>query len=301
MGPDGEDPLFDYLQAKFKGWQSSLNGYKPLADTGDYPGKGEIYDGLVLIKKLLSDTSSFKFIERFNTLKDDLLEFAGHFQDLEQFYEHQRPSWEKLRKAHSQFTLNRMELDRDAQAGPTFRRIEQILDAKSPYGLIHEAEKLISSVASVNTALLTERRSQVDEKINGYVATLSKDIAAANGDENLRVACLRQLESLRQQSASENSLAHITQTEAEALKEFDLAVARIEVFAKNATEKESNKDPSKHPQKLTPAIKKQRIVEPAKLVKTPYLETREDVSGFLDDLRQELEKGIANNERIQIR
>ncbi|MCI0418742.1 MAG: BREX system P-loop protein BrxC, partial [Acidobacteria bacterium] len=301
MGPDGEDPLFTHLQIKLKGWQSSLNTYKPLADTGDYPGKAEIDDGLVLIKKLLSDTSSFKFIERFNTLKDDLLEFAGHFQDLEQFYEHQKPSWEKLRKAHSQFQLNRMELDRDVKAGPPFRRIEQILDAKSPYALIHEGEKLINSVAGVNTALLTERRNQVDERINGYVATLSKDIAAANGDENLRVACLRQLESVRQQIASENSLAHITQAEGEALKEFDLAVARIEVFAKNAAEKETIKDPSKDPHKPTSAIKKQRIVEPAKLVKTIYLETTEDVAGFLDDLRQELETGINNNERIQIR
>ena len=31
-----------------------------------------------------------------------------------------------------------------------------------------------------------------------------------------------------------------------------------------------------------PVIKKQRIVEPAKLVKTTYLETLDDVDGFLD-------------------
>jgi len=36
-------------------------------------------------------------------------------------------------------------------------------------------------------------------------------------------------------------------------------------------------------------------------VKTTYLETSDDVNGFLDALRRELEKAIANNERIQIR
>jgi cell division septum initiation protein DivIVA len=32
-----------------------------------------------------------------------------------------------------------------------------------------------------------------------------------------------------------------------------------------------------------------------------YLETSEDVNGFLDALRQELEQAINNNERIHIR
>ena len=32
-----------------------------------------------------------------------------------------------------------------------------------------------------------------------------------------------------------------------------------------------------------------------------YLETRDDVNGFLDDLRQELDTALANNERIEIR
>ena len=36
-------------------------------------------------------------------------------------------------------------------------------------------------------------------------------------------------------------------------------------------------------------------------MKKTYLETSDDVNGFLDALRQELEKAIANNERIQIR
>ena len=50
-----------------------------------------------------------------------------------------------------------------------------------------------------------------------------------------------------------------------------------------------------------PVVKKQRIVKPADIVKTTYLETSDDVNGFLDALRQELEKALANNERIQIR
>jgi len=50
-----------------------------------------------------------------------------------------------------------------------------------------------------------------------------------------------------------------------------------------------------------PGVKKQRIVKPADLVKTPYLETTDDVNGFLDALRMVLAQAIAHNERVQIR
>jgi hypothetical protein len=72
MGPDGEDPLFAFLQGKLKAWQSALAGYKPLADTGNYPGKDQIDDGLGAIKKLLSCEGSYKFIDQFNSVKSDL-------------------------------------------------------------------------------------------------------------------------------------------------------------------------------------------------------------------------------------
>ena len=36
-------------------------------------------------------------------LKKDLLDLADQFHDLEHFYDHQRPTWEKLRKAHVAF------------------------------------------------------------------------------------------------------------------------------------------------------------------------------------------------------
>jgi len=77
MGPDGEDGLATFLQTKLKGWQASLNGYKQLADTGDYPGSAEITEGLTFIGLLLADKESRRFIERFNTLKKDLIDLAA--------------------------------------------------------------------------------------------------------------------------------------------------------------------------------------------------------------------------------
>ena len=142
MGPDGEDALYAFLRTRLKGWRTALFGYKTLADTGQYPGQDEINDGLTLVKALLTCEESYAFIERFNARKDDLLDFSDGYHDLEHFYEYQKPTWDKLRKAYTTYTLNRSQLEQDAKAAPALRRMQDILSAQSPYSLIQEAKEL---------------------------------------------------------------------------------------------------------------------------------------------------------------
>ena len=301
MGPDGEDGLKTFLQNTLRGWQRALQGYQPLADTGHYPGKEDITHGLTLISPLLADQESRKFIERFNALKDDLLDLVDPYHDLQHFYDYQKPAWEKLRKAHAAFQLNRLELEKDGQAGPALKRMQEILAAASPYGLIKEADALISTVDGVNAALLSGRRAQAQAKIDAHIATLNQDIATAQGEAGLRAACLKPLESLKEQVRKEESLAHITQAEGEAAKEFDVAIGRIEEFLRQRAEQQSSRNDGIGEVPPPPMVKRRRIVKPAALVQTLYLESSADVNGFLDALRKELEQAIANNERVQIR
>ena len=166
--------------------------------------------------------------------------------------------------------------------------MQEILPRPHPYGLIKEADGLITTVNAVNSALLTGRRKQAIEKIDGHYATLTKDMATVQGDAGLRAACLKPLELLQATGRAGRKPAHITQAEAEAIKEFDAAIARIEEFVKQAEQSRRPRGPATPP----PVVKKQRIVKPADFVKTTYLETPEDVNGFLDALRQELEKAF---------
>jgi hypothetical protein len=299
MGPDGEDGLTTFLQTRLKEWQVALHGFKQLADTGNYPGGDEIAHGLTLIGPLLADKESRKFVERFNTLKKDLLDLADAYQDLEHFYDHQRPTWERLRKAHATFQLNRLELQKDSEAGAALTRMQEILSAPRPYGLIKEADNLISSVSAVNQSLLNGRRAEVIAKIDAHIAALNKDLAIAQGGASLQTACLEPLTALRERAQKQDSLAHITQAESEALKEFDVAVGRIE--SAMAEQKKPQSDSSEESPKPAAVVKKQRIIKPTEIMKAAYLETPDDVNNFLNALRQELENALANNERIQIR
>ena len=98
---------------------------------------------------------------------------------------------------------------------------------------------------------------------------------------------------------AEESLAHITQAESEALKEFDAATGQIEEFARKAGGTAGGQG---HRARSRPVVlKKKRVVQPASFVQTKYLETKADVDGFLDKLRMELEQAIANEERVEIR
>ena len=180
--------------------------------------------------------------------------------------------------------------------------MQDILTAASPYGLIKEADALISTVEGVNAALLSGRRTQALAKIDAHLATLDQDLAAARGDSSLRAACLQPLETLQERVRKEGSLAHITQAEGEAIKAFDGAIGRIEEYLRQRAEQpQSQHDGIGEVPPPPLVVKKQRIVKPADLMRTTYLESSADVNGFLDALRQELEQAIANHERVQIR
>ena len=301
MGPDGEDALFGFLQGKLKGWHADLQRYKVRADTGSYPGEGAISDGLTLINKLVVDTESYKFIERFLHLKDHLMDFADRYHELENFYSYQRTIWDKLRKANERFQLNQTELARDTTAAVAVQRLHKIQTAAAPYGLIKEIEGLLATVHSVNEALLANRRQQVVDDLMRIEDELSKEVDKVQGDASLRTACLAPLQALRQRVEQEESLAHINQVQLESsVREYDLAIARIEAFSPKQTEKPTatSSNSSAVP---APAIKKQRVIKPAELMKGKYLETQDDVNAFIDTLRQELEQALAKSERIQIR
>ena len=129
MGPDNEDDLCAFLKEKLRSWETSLNSFEPLADTGDYPGKEEIAEALGVLRPLLASDESYKFIDRFNQCKNDLLDLGDNFHSLEQFYENQRPTWEKLRSAYQKFQLNQESIAHLNQAEQeTVRALDRALE-----------------------------------------------------------------------------------------------------------------------------------------------------------------------------
>ena len=294
MGPQGEEAIYEFLKEKLERWRDNMNRYRALADTGAYPGGKDIEDGLSLVNALLATGASKSFLARFNERSADLLDLSDTFHDVNHFYEHQRPMWDKLRKASTRFELNRMELERDDAAGSALRRISEILAASHPYKLVKEADGLIRTVGNVNEALLSKHRVKATASIAAHTKFVSTDIAVAGGDDALKSALIAPLEDLTNRVATYESIAHIDQAEAEAVRLCDEALNKAErALAKNANDGKAVADKSR--------LKPRRVILPINLVKATYLETQADVDAFLEDLRAELADAISKNERIEIR
>jgi len=179
--------------------------------------------------------------------------------------------------------------------------MHDILEARSPYGLIHEAVSLITTVEGINAALLSQHRTTTCQKIDDVMAILTKDIQTAQGDDTLRCVCLGPLVKLCAQVKGEASIAHIVQAEQQALILLDTAQGHIQVFVRKITEQPASAHTSPAPVPPKPLVKKVHPLRPAALVKTTYLETRQDADEFLDALKRELDQALARGERIHIR
>ncbi len=297
MGPDAEEPLCEFLRGKAESWRSDLASYKSLAESGKYPGLDEITEGLSLLRSLLSVTESNKFLARCLERRDELLAFADHFHELSHFYDHQRPTWEKLRGAADKFEQNRLELDRDDKARPALVRMQEILTASNPYASIHETDELLRRISEVNEALLGEARAEALAQIDDYAVAISLDLEA-EGMAPIRSACKEPLDQLRQRVTRLDSLAHIAQAQREAQRLTDAARARMEQYAAELAQQVTG--PGKD-EVAQPRVKRHRVIEPARLVGQPYLETSAEVEKFLGDLKGALEAALEAAERIEIR
>lgn len=297
MGPDGEDALFDFLTEQLRKWQTALISYRSYAQTGKYPGQDEISDGLTLIDALLACEESVKFIERFNSRKDDLLELCENYHELENFYEHQRTAWEKLISAHDRFSINRMELEMDEGAKKALLRMGEIRSAPAPYGLIKEIEGLVTTVDAVNTAQVSEKQTEAFAEIDKFAGQIEQELEKAGADGALRSACLDPFTNLRLNIQQQESIAHIIQLAGQAEKLFEIALKKIEAATKTPDPQQGDEDEEDD----KPKIKPHCTVRPQDLVTGAYLESTEDIEKFIAQLRATLETEISKGFRIRIK
>lgn len=294
IAPDGEDALDAFLREKLGGWRTNLTQYKTLADTGDYPGSQEIAGALGVIAKLLAEKESFGLIGKFLDRETELLDLSDDVHELGNFYDAQRPTWEKLRKANARFQLNRTWLDKDGTAAGALKRIKEILSAAAPYGMIREAEALIQGVEAVDTELVARHRERSLGAIDEQLGRVQTELSTAKAASDLRNACLHPLQSLKSQVTSQTSIAHIDQAAVAAVDLADEAFQRIESAAKQAEKPKVGEVAPK------PYVKR-RVVKAAALAPQGLLETKEDVDAYLDKLRGALEAAIRDGERVEIR
>jgi hypothetical protein len=297
QGPTEEDALFTDLKKECGGWIHNLKQYRPLAETGDYPGLREIRGGLQVLEAFTREADSLRFLKRFVKNQNELLDLSEDYEDLKDFYTNQKGSWETLRVAVQGLSQNSLQLNVHPTAGPALRQMQEILKAPHPYGMLHKVAGLTATAEAVNDDLIAKARKPVVEGIQGLLEGIKAELDKVSAAVGLRNTATSTLERLLQSAQASKSIAHIHQARQAAEPAFDKAMTAIEQSQKPPPTSPGN-PPPKSP---TPPVKKRRTVAVRKLCPGNFLETQADVDTFLSALRAELEGALAANERIQIK
>ena len=297
QGPAAEDALFTFLKGQILGWNNELGQHEPLAKTGNYPGLGEIQEGLETLRKFVEETDSLRFLRRFIEHRNELLDLSDELRDLEDFYTNQKHSWENLRASVNELSQNRLQLEAHEGAGPALARMEEILSAKRPYNLLHEVAELTHTAKTVNDELVAAARGPAVAEIQGLLDGVADELKKVSADETLRAAAACELERLVTTAANTTSIAHIAQARQAAAGAFDRGMTAIETAPTPLPAKSDDSVPGSR----KPTVKKRRVVEVKALWTGGFIETAEDVERFLNKLRAELETALAADERVQIK
>ena len=216
--PDSEKELFNVAQENLGNMKTKLDGFAQKASTGHYPGVKEIDNGRVLLSSLTEAQSSYQFIELLLSSGNDLVDFEEDYQDLENFYESQFSTWQRLHSAlNIDFDRNRTALEKDADALAALQKLESIYNKARPYRDIREIEPLIEKVTKVNQSLLSDKRAHAKSRIEHRIEQVQKQIKEVNVPSELSNKALRSLQLALQRLDGLTGIAEILQEQADAI------------------------------------------------------------------------------------
>ena len=288
IAPDGQDQLARFLRDGLNRWVQILGTFKPLADTGNYPGKKEIDDCIATSNVLLKIYDSYELVKEFNGRKEDLKDASDDLSELEDFYTNQKSIWETLRNAMATFKPNQSALEKDADADKAMKRLTEIVNAPSPYGMLKEVSALVSKVEAVNNTLIDKKRETASQEVESRIGQVSALLKNYSADPDFSNQTLYPLQEINKKILTEYSIPQIIAYSVNDAQElFEVALESIEDAFKPTEE------PGQKPKPI-------KTIKPANLKQKTYLETVEDVDVFVNKVKDTLLGAIENNVRIRI-
>jgi len=290
IAPDGQDRLSQFIIDGLNDWINTLEKYKLLAETGNYPGEREINDCLELANKIVAIQDTYELIKTFNKKKGDLEDASDDLAELKDFYDNQKQTWETLQNAMALFKVNQTALEKDPDANQALKKMEQISTAPNPYAMLKDVNGLIASVQALNNQLITQNSEAATQEVDEKIKSMSLLLDQYNARDKMKNQMLYPLQTIKKKIQYENSIPQIAYYVKEAQEKFEDEWAEIEEAFK----------PTGADGKKIQSDKKVKIIKPASLKQKAYLDTENDVEIFLKKLKDDLFEAIRNNNRIKI-
>jgi hypothetical protein len=291
LGPETEDGLFAFVREELTTWKNNLEKYRALSETNNYPGQRAIDDSLRTINQLLTQRDSFEFFKSFNERKDDLQDAGEDYQLVHDFHTNQRPVWDKLRRAMGgSFKDNRQLLEFDEEARRSLARMDEILSAPEPYGMLRETDALIAKVDAANQQLLAERRAEAVETVEAKIEQVKAALEEAMVDGEVSNQALYTLQQIKKRIGEEESVQKI----------FYERNQNAEDALESALELIESRRPKTGGDDGAVQARPVRYLKPATVYSKTYLESDADVEEYLSKLRDQLQSLLRENVRIRL-
>jgi hypothetical protein len=185
------------------------------------------------------------------------------------------------------FKDNRQFLELTEEAQRALARMDEILSAPSPYGMLHETEALIAQADAANQTLLTERRGDAFRILDGKIAQVKAALQEVNADADTSNQALFPLQQIKKRIAEEESVQKIFYDQNQ--------------NAEDAFERAMEIPESRRPKQAGEGdARPVRYLRPAAVSSKMYLESEADIEDYLKNLREELQKLFKEDVRIRL-
>lgn len=285
LGPDDSEGLQEFLKEYLNEWKSSFSRFKIITETGTYPGKKEINEGLPLLIKLLNIDDPFEFFSAFNAAEDDLSPVEEDFRDLSDFYQNQTELWNRLRKKVVDYQQIQSELENRLAPERPVRELIDIVNMPRPYSRLKSVQSLLDAVDVAYKQILDEKKHQALSTAKAHVLAVNEALKEVPADDTLSNKALKPLKAIERLIENETRVPqfayHVEQLESEFEKSLELI------------EKSKATNGVTEPEKLE-LLKISDIAGPS------IFKTEEQVNEFVEKLREKLLNKIKQSIKIKI-
>ncbi|SFK15020.1 hypothetical protein SAMN04488082_11566 [Desulfomicrobium apsheronum] len=287
IGPESGEALVAHFKEQLQTWRRQLGQFRPLAQTGQYPGASIIDRALGVIEGILTIRDSYECIIAFNRKKNDLLDAGDDIHELSGFYANQKPTWDKLRQSLRIFNTNAAALNKNADAAQALKRLQEIAAHDSPYGMIKDVEGYILKVATVNERMICDIKKVVRTDLEAKIQIIDSLLDKMNATIDVHNQILDPLQVLLKTIEEEQSIPSLSYIREESEKLLEEAIIKID----DIKSKDNNHTIST----------KTKFIDLKLITNKVYLESVEDIDNLITELKDKLLSELNNNTRIRVK
>lgn len=198
-----------------KTWLERLVSYAPLAEQPFFPGRKEIKNNTVLLKKMLEKQDSHSIISAVLKYRTRMNQLAEAVEKLTGFYNHNQAFWQVLVEQMENFEVNLAEIQKNQEIFSKYTRLTEIMKSSHPYPMVTEAKGLLILVQDFHRKVEQEKvkilRADTMVKIDKMVQKLRSLFDTFDSDQEYRNHCLYQLRNLNNQIENSDGVEKINQ------------------------------------------------------------------------------------------